>query len=92
MQISDYVEPGVVLLDLFFDVLLAGRIIFHLRILDADSRVCGNGTRDERVTADDGIFADRGLASEDGSSGIDYYVVFDGRVTLLACKLLAASC
>ena len=92
LQKSDYVEPGFVLLDLFFDVLLARRIVFHLRILDADSRVCRNGARDERVTADDGILSDSGLTAKDGCSGVNDDVVFDGRVTFLARKLLAASC
>ena len=71
---------------------IVGRDVVHFEVFHAYACVCGDGTRDKGVTADDCVFADDGFATENGGASIDGDVIADSRVAFFAGEPLAASC
>ena len=81
---SDHVEPLFAGLNFLALYLVAGCLIFILKILHADLGVRLDGRSDKRVASDYRILANDRIAAQDRSIGIDRNVVADSRVTLLA--------
>ena len=53
-----------------------------------DGRIWWNRFGQPDVPADDRVVSDHGVAAQNGASGIDDHVVFDGRMALLAAEIL----
>ena len=61
-----------------------------LLALDADGGAGGDGVGDEHIGADDAVPADDRTAAQNGCTGIDGHIVFNGGMTLFALQALAA--
>ena len=70
------IVPLVALLEFFgFVLVVCGRDVIHFKVLEADSSVGVNGTRDKCVATDNCVFAHDGVATENGCSGVYGYVI-----------------
>ena len=73
-------------------MLLIRRVVFHLGILDTDSRIRRNRTCDKRIASDNGVLSYDGLTAQDRSTCVDDNIILDRRMTLLSGKLLSSAC